>query len=95
MRWVPLERGIRGIVVANGFHGILALHTWYDWSKVERIYDELSYISEDAQWMFFPIEAEERVSEVWIRQTPYETIHSPAVFVREQSIWAHVAANVP
>ena len=81
MRWIPLGRGISGIVAAHGFQGILTLHAWYDSSDVKSIYNDHPYITEDTQWMFFPIGAEERVSEVWIRQSPYETAPSPAIFV--------------
>lgn len=85
MRWIPLGRGISGIVVAHGFQGILTLHAWYDNSDVKSIYNDHPYVTEDTQWMFFPIGAEECVSEVWIRQSPYETAPSPAIFVRGQA----------
>ena len=55
MRWIPLGRGLRGIVAACGFQGMLTLHGWYNTSDVKSIYNDPPYITEDAHWMFFPI----------------------------------------
>ena len=81
MRWIPLGRGVSGIVAAHGSNGVITLHAWYDSSNVKSIYKDHPYITEDTQWMFFPIRAEERVSEVWIRQSPYVPTFSSAIFV--------------
>lgn len=85
MRWIPLGRGLSGIVAAHGFQGMLTLHAWYDGSDSKSIYNDHPYITEDAQWLFFPIGVEEYVSEVWIRQSPYETAPSPVIFVKDQA----------
>ena len=86
MRWIPLGRGLSGIVAAHGFQGMLTLHAWYDSSDIKSIYSDHPYITGDAQWMFFPIRTEECVSEVWIRQSPYQTAPSLAMLVRDQAL---------
>lgn len=80
MRWLPLTQDVRGIVVAYGSFGILALHAWYDNIDCKRIYENQPCY-QNIQWMFFPMGFMERVSEVWVRQSPDELNPWPAVTV--------------
>lgn len=80
MRWLPLTQDVRGIVVAYGSFGILALHAWYGNNDCKQIYEnQPSY--QNIRWMFFPIGVMERVSEIWVRQSPDELKPWPAVMV--------------
>lgn len=60
MRWLPLKQDIRGIVVAYGSFGILALHAWYDNIDCKQIYENQPY-HRNIRWMFFPIGVMESV----------------------------------
>ncbi|KAL8741061.1 MAG: hypothetical protein Q9190_006290 [Brigantiaea leucoxantha] len=88
MRWIPLGRGLSGIVAAHGFQGMLTLHAWYDSSDIKSIYSDHPYITGDAQWMFFPIRTEECVSESQDRTSVTDIEFSPnKATERYESSW--------
>lgn len=80
MRWLPLTQNVRGLVVAYGAFGILALHAWYDNVDCRPIYENQTCF-QNILWMFFPMGVMERVSEVWVRQSPDEFHPWPGVTV--------------
>lgn len=84
MRWIPLRQGVRGIVAAHGPHGLVTLHAWYEESDPKRIYETEPHYPGRIKWMFFPMGATERVSEVWVRRPLIKHCVGPAIMVIQQ-----------
>lgn len=81
MKWIPVGQGVRGIIAAHAFNGLLNFHTWHERSDPKRIYEKQPHYYENIKWMFFPLGGTERISEVWVRQSLNKFLARPAILV--------------
>ena len=92
MKWIPLEQGIKGIIMAKGKRRLLKLHAWYDGADIVPIYEDQTYFVVPIQCFYIPLREGERVSQVWIINDRERLFGEIEIAVRKSSELAYAAA---